>query len=178
MSPNSLPASGSERERIRWRILASLKDLISFALAGLLAFELRFDGTLPAKYHHPFVIALIVWAIAKTMAFAVGAVNRGYWRYTSIYDAQRIALANSAGSVLGVAALISLLGPVGEFPALSTSSSGSSPLSFSLAGDLSVARWLPPRVPVGQTAKVLEPSSTAPVPRDCSYCGKSAKTAH
>ncbi len=111
MSPNSLPARGSKRERIQWRILASLKDLISFTLAGLLAFELRFDGILPAKYHHPFVIALIVWTIAKTMAFAVGAVNRGYWRYTSIYDAQRIAIANSAGSVLGAAALIGLLGP-------------------------------------------------------------------
>ena len=45
--------------------------------------------------------------------FVVGAVNRGFWQYTSIYDAQRIALANSAGSVLGAVTLIALLGPWG-----------------------------------------------------------------
>jgi FlaA1/EpsC-like NDP-sugar epimerase len=113
MSPASLPAGRSAVERIRRRLLASSKDLISFALSGLLAFELRFDGVIPGKYHHPFATALIVWAIAKTLAFAVGGVNRGYWRHTSIYDAQRIALANAAGSVLGAVALISLLGPRG-----------------------------------------------------------------
>ena len=113
MSPASLPTRRSPIERIRRRLLASSKDLISFALSGLLAFELRFDGVIPGKYHHPFATALIVWAIAKTLAFAVGGVNRGYWRHTSIYDAQRIALANAAGSVLGGVALISLLGPWG-----------------------------------------------------------------
>jgi FlaA1/EpsC-like NDP-sugar epimerase len=110
MSPTSLPARRSKIERIRLRIFASLKDLISFILAGLLAFELRFDGAVPAKFHHSLVIALIVWATVKTIAFFVGAVNRGFWRYTSIYDAQRIALANSAGSVVGAIALMLLLG--------------------------------------------------------------------
>ena len=114
MSPTSLPAGRSKRERIRWRLFASLKDLISFTLAGLLAFELRFDGAVPTKYHHSFVVALIVWATAKTIAFIVGGVNRGFWRYTSIYDAQRIAIANSAGSVVGAATLIVVTGPMGD----------------------------------------------------------------
>ena len=110
MSPISLSARRSVIERVRRRLLASFRDLITFALSALLAFELRFDGAVPAKYQHPLVVALCVWAVAKSLAFTVAKVNRGYWQYTSIYDAQRIALANSAGSVLGGLTIVMLLG--------------------------------------------------------------------
>ena len=100
-------------ERVRLRLLASFRDLVTFAISALLAFELRFDGVLPTKYDHSLAIALCIWAVAKTIAFTFYAVNKGYWQYTSIYDAQRIALANSAGSVLGGLAIAMLLGPWG-----------------------------------------------------------------
>src|SRR5258708_21860992 len=106
MSPISLPARRTVVERIRWRLLASSRDLVVFAISTLLAFELRFDGALPAQYYRSLETALCVWAGAKTIAFTVGAVNRAYWQNTSIYDAKRIALANSAGSVLGGLTLV------------------------------------------------------------------------
>ena len=46
-------------------------------------------------------MALCVWAAAKFVFLIVGAVNRGSWRYTSVSDAVRVALAVSAGSILG-----------------------------------------------------------------------------
>ena len=77
MSPISLPARRSVMERVRWRILASFKDLVTFSLSAFLAFELRFDGALPAKYLHRLWIALCVWAVAKTIAFTVGCGKPG-----------------------------------------------------------------------------------------------------
>ena len=113
MSPLPLPARRSVAERIRWKVLVSSRDIVAFALSTVLAFELRFDGALPHKYFHPFWIALGIWVAAKAIAFTVGGVNRSNWRNTSIYDAQRIALANFAGSFLGGLSILGLLGPWG-----------------------------------------------------------------
>ncbi len=113
MSPLSLPAKRSVTERIRWNILVLFRDLNAFALSALLAFELRFEGSIPAKYLHAFWIALCIWAGAKTILFCAASVNRNYWKYTSVYDAQQIALANSAGSFLAGLLILCLLGPWG-----------------------------------------------------------------
>ena len=113
MSPISLPARRSTVERLRWRLFAFLRDSVTLAFSAFLAFELRFDGAMPANYLHPLWIALCIWVAAKAIAFAVGGVNQGYWQHTSIYDAARIAVANSAGSVLGGLAILLLLGPWG-----------------------------------------------------------------
>lgn len=82
---------------IRHRLVAYLLDWCAFAISGLLAFELRFDGALPAKYLHPMEVALCVWIVAKSAAFVVAKLDRGNWRYTSAYDAVRIVLASLAG---------------------------------------------------------------------------------
>jgi FlaA1/EpsC-like NDP-sugar epimerase len=113
MSPMSLPARRSVAKRVQWTIVALFKDSIAFVLSAFLAFELRFDGVIPAKYLYPMWIAVGVWLAAKTFTFAYGSVNRSYWQYTSIYDAQRIALANSAGSALGGLTIFYILGPWG-----------------------------------------------------------------
>jgi FlaA1/EpsC-like NDP-sugar epimerase len=88
-------------------------DLAAFAFSTFLAFELRFDGALPAQYFSPMEMALCIWAAAKSASFIVGAVNRGSWRHTSVYDATRLVLANSAGSILGGLVIFLLLGPWG-----------------------------------------------------------------
>ena len=113
MPPISVHSGESTVERLRWRLWTSFRDLAIFALSALLAFELRFDGVLPTEYVHSFAIAFCTWAVAKTIAFTLGAVNKQYWQYTSIYQAQRIALANSAGSVLGGVMIVFLVGPWG-----------------------------------------------------------------
>ncbi|MGA3010672.1 MAG: nucleoside-diphosphate sugar epimerase/dehydratase [Terracidiphilus sp.] len=88
-------------------------DLTAFVLATFLAFELRFDGALPARYFGPMEIALCIWAAAKCAFFIVGAIDQRSWRHTSVSDAVRIALAVSAGSLIGGLAIFFLTRPVG-----------------------------------------------------------------
>jgi FlaA1/EpsC-like NDP-sugar epimerase len=88
-------------EQVPRRLLTSLLDMAGFTLCGLFAFQLRFDGSVPAIYLHGMHNAILIWAFAKSAAFLFGAVNTGYWRYTSLDEALRIGLANSAGSIVG-----------------------------------------------------------------------------
>ena len=113
MPPISLPVQRSDLEQIGWRLLAMIKDWVIFALAAWLAFELRFDGVLPARYLQALWIAMAIWPAAKTLMFTVSEVNRGKWQYTSVYDAQRITIANTEGSVLGTLGIVIMLGPWG-----------------------------------------------------------------
>jgi FlaA1/EpsC-like NDP-sugar epimerase len=113
MSPQSKLARQHRAQRIRRRTFAFSLDLSAFVLSTFLAFELRFDGVLPAQYFHPMEVALCIWAAAKSAAFIVGAVSQGSWRHTSIFDAVRIVLANSAGSILGGLVIFHLIGPWG-----------------------------------------------------------------
>jgi FlaA1/EpsC-like NDP-sugar epimerase len=99
MPSNSPPAR--RPEQIPRRLLAPIMDLAGFTICGLLAFQLRFDGSVPAIYAHAMRQAILIWAVAKSAAFFSGAVNSGYWRYTSLDEAVRIGLANSAGSLIG-----------------------------------------------------------------------------
>ena len=77
--------------------------------------SLRFNCDSMARapiYAHAMRQAICIWAAAKSAAFLFGAVNRGYWRYTSLDEAVRIGLANSVGSVVG-GVIIVLLGHPG-----------------------------------------------------------------
>src|ERR1700677_4279749 len=105
----SLPAG--KPERFPGCVLASAMDLGAFTICGLLAFQLRFDGSVPAVYAHSMRQAIYIWAAAKSAAFLFGAVNRGYWRYTSLDEAVRIGLANSVGSIAGAVIIILLEHP-------------------------------------------------------------------
>ncbi len=113
MSPESRLARQHRAHHI-WRqcVLYSL-DLTVFTVSAFLAFELRFDGALPAQYLRAMWIALCIWATAKSACFIVCSVNRGSWRHTSVPDGVRIILAVSTGSILGGLALFLLAGPWG-----------------------------------------------------------------
>jgi FlaA1/EpsC-like NDP-sugar epimerase len=113
MSPKSLTARRYKAQRIWRRLLVNSLDMVTFVLSAFLAFELRFDGALPAQYFHPMGVALCIWAGVKSASFIVGAVSQRSWRYTSASDAVRIVLANSVGSILGGLAIIVLIGPWG-----------------------------------------------------------------
>jgi FlaA1/EpsC-like NDP-sugar epimerase len=113
MSRISLSARRLNAKLIRHRIIGYLLDGAAFALSGVLAFELRLDFALPANYLHPMEVALCIWVVAMSAAFIAFKLDRGNWRYTSAYDAVRIVLANSAGSILGGSVIFLLLGPWG-----------------------------------------------------------------
>ena len=115
MSPESkLDRRQRHRAHRIWRLLlVYFLDMAAFALSAFLAFELRFDGALPAQYLRPMVVALCIWAAAKSAFFIVGAVNRRSWRHTSVHDAVQVVLAASAGSILGGLVIFLLAGPWG-----------------------------------------------------------------
>jgi FlaA1/EpsC-like NDP-sugar epimerase len=76
-------------------------QLAIFAAAGILAFLLRFDFTVPAQYRPHLLAAFCVFVPAKIFAFYFFKMDRGWWRYASIRDVVRLVAANLAGSVLG-----------------------------------------------------------------------------
>ncbi len=111
MSSTSLSARHFSMKRMGRRIFSYLKNLVVFASSAILAFELRFDGSVPQRYLYPMGVALFIWAGAKTAAFILGSVNQEQWRHTSIYESVRVVLANSAGSVAGGIFIYILFGP-------------------------------------------------------------------
>src|ERR1017187_5550626 len=96
----------------RWVMRAI--QLAIFALAGVLAFILRFDFTLPLQYRPYLLAAFCVFVPAKILAFHLFKLDRGWWRYASTRDVTRLAAANAAGSALGCLGLL-LVAPQG-FP--------------------------------------------------------------
>jgi FlaA1/EpsC-like NDP-sugar epimerase len=88
-------------QHLRSTLLTYSFDCFTFALSVVLAFQLRFDGVVPAPYQHVMWVAVGIWTWVKSVAFMVGRINRGYWRYTSVHEVTRIVLANSLGSILG-----------------------------------------------------------------------------
>ena len=111
MPPVSISAGNSVTVRFRWLVLAYSRDLIGLAISIFLAFELRFDGVLPPRFDHALWISLAVWLFVKLVVFRLCGVNRNLSQYTSFYEVQRVALANSAGSVLGALTIFIVLGP-------------------------------------------------------------------
>lgn len=85
-----------------------------FALAGLLAFLLRFDFRIPPAYLAHLALALAIWIFVKSVVFRVFSLDRGWWRYVSIDDLVRIVVGNFAASALSCIAIL-LIAPAG-FP--------------------------------------------------------------
>jgi len=100
-------------ERIGRRLVAYLKNFTVFAVSAILAFELRFDGAIPARYLPVLQISLGIWVGIKMVAFMAGSVNQEQGRRTSIYEAKRIIFANTAGSIAGGIVILLVLGPWG-----------------------------------------------------------------
>ena len=111
MPSESKLAQRHRAQYVRRRFVVYSLDLAAFALATFFAFELRFDGALPPKYFREMGVTLCIWAMAKFISFMVGGAGRVGWRHASGYDAARLILANSAGSILGGVVIFFLVGP-------------------------------------------------------------------
>jgi len=103
-------------DRIRCRLRSYLLDLAAFSCSAVLAFELRFDGSTPARLFHPLLMAMCIWTVAQKAAFLVFRVSWDHWKHTSAHDAARVLAACLAGSIVGGAA-IALLPGSGGIPA-------------------------------------------------------------
>jgi FlaA1/EpsC-like NDP-sugar epimerase len=69
-----------------------------FRLAGVMAFALRFDFSVPAPYVNLMRVAVAIWVIAKFAAFHATGLHHRWWRYVSIPDIGRLFCANLLGS--------------------------------------------------------------------------------
>jgi len=88
----------------RW--VARAVQLAIFVLAGVLAFLLRFDLGIPRQFWPHLLAGLCVWIPVKILVFGSFGLDRGWWRYASVGDVSRLAVANLSGSALGCLALV------------------------------------------------------------------------
>jgi len=83
----------------RW--ILRLVQVSMFVFAGISAFLLRFDFSIPRRFQQHLAYALCVWVLSKTVVFHLVGLDRGWWRYVSIPDLVRLAVGNVLGSALG-----------------------------------------------------------------------------
>ena len=89
----------------RW-VLRAVQFAI-FAVAGVLAFILRFDFTVPAEYRAHLLAGFLRLVVpTKILIFHLFKLDHGWWRYASIRDVTRLAVANFAGSAFGCVGLL------------------------------------------------------------------------
>jgi FlaA1/EpsC-like NDP-sugar epimerase len=86
-------------------------QLAIFALAGVLAFLLRFDFVVPLQFRAHLLAGICVWVPVKILVFHFLKLDRGWWRYASIQDLSRVAAANLAASALACPALLWFASP-------------------------------------------------------------------
>jgi len=110
MSTSKLPKTHQRLQRVLRLLAAYLKNLVLLVFAAYFSFELRFDGAVPARYLHTMTVAICLWAAIKMAALIAGSVTRQKGRHTSIYEATRIIVANTAGSVIAGIAILAVLG--------------------------------------------------------------------
>jgi len=95
----------SRRAVIRSALLWTSQPAM-FALAGVSAFLLRFDFSLPFAHMEHLEYALPIWILTKSLVFQVADLNRRGWRYVSITDLYRLFGANFVGSALSCAVIL------------------------------------------------------------------------
>ena len=82
---------------------------VMFAFAGISAFLLRFDFSIPSNYLRDFAWAVPIWVAVKTLTFQLAKLNRRGWRYVSFVDLYRLAVANSIACIVSCGIILLLL---------------------------------------------------------------------
>lgn len=90
------------------RALIWAAQLAVFAASGVLAFQLRFDLTLPAKCIPSLWFALPIWILVKTAVFRMAKLDRGLWEFVAMGDLVRLATCNLIASTVSCALILSL----------------------------------------------------------------------
>jgi FlaA1/EpsC-like NDP-sugar epimerase len=77
-----------------------------FAVSGIAAFLLRFDFQLKPLERPHLLYGLAIWIPAKILSFHLFHVNRTWWRYASLPDLVRIALALFSSALVSTPILV------------------------------------------------------------------------
>ena len=83
------------------RLLIIFVQIAIFASSAIAAFLLRFEFNIPRSEFHHLRAAILTWIVVKAVIFHVAGLNRGWWRFVSVHDIARLALANTLASGLG-----------------------------------------------------------------------------
>ena len=96
--PFGLCALRLKRKGLVRRSSILLIHLLVFAFSVFTAFLLRFEFAIPAAEKKHLEIALAVSIAVKLVAFRIAGLDRGWWRFFSIYDVARLLCANTVAS--------------------------------------------------------------------------------
>jgi FlaA1/EpsC-like NDP-sugar epimerase len=83
-----------------------LIEAITIAVAGVIAFGLRFDFNVPGNYVPALKTAILVWIPVKLAAFRLLKLDKRWARYASLPDLLRLAACNLIGSCVALAILV------------------------------------------------------------------------
>lgn len=92
-------------------LLNLILQLAIFAAAGVGAFLLRFEFSIPQHYLPHLLVALPVWMAVKLVVYHLYGLDRAWWRFFSLADAVRLASANALGSAASFLLLAALAPP-------------------------------------------------------------------
>ncbi|MBU1645420.1 MAG: polysaccharide biosynthesis protein [Gammaproteobacteria bacterium] len=96
-------------------LAASIHDLVVATLAWVVAYQLRFNFEMPAVFSQSMLTTLWLVVPLQGAIFAMFGLYRGIWRFASIPDLRRIALA-AGTAALAIPALLFMLQRLNEVP--------------------------------------------------------------
>ena len=89
-------------------LIALGHDVVAAAIAWYLAYWLRFNTEIP-QYNIPNMVETMMWVVPlQAVIFFGSGIYRGMWRYASVPDLQRIALAVGLSTLLVALMLVML----------------------------------------------------------------------
>ena len=104
----SVAIANTLRKRCGYLWAIHVSQLALFAIAGITAFLLRFEFSVPADTIHTMWLATAVWLITKALVFQSLGLGSGVWRYFSADDVLPVTGANLAGSAVAAAVILAL----------------------------------------------------------------------
>lgn len=90
--------------------LIVVSDVAVIAVSFILAFQLRFDFSIPPEHWERFLFSIPIVLIVRTAAFFWFRLHTGLWRYISLPDFREIFKAVTLSSVIILAVIVIFLG--------------------------------------------------------------------
>ncbi|MDP9170378.1 MAG: polysaccharide biosynthesis protein, partial [Acidobacteriota bacterium] len=91
----------------RWIAVYAI-EIVTILFAGVLAFLLRFDFSIPPAFLPALGWAAAVWLVVKLAAFKTLGLDRRWARYSSISDLLRLTVSNATGTSASLIVLLLL----------------------------------------------------------------------